>query len=100
MHLRSTNDNYQIILNTQDTDLRTNRTYSTTKGREGATLKKVGSVEMCFGSNMDYGCQGRKGAVVTEKCKRETERETHKENTSTKSLPGKRREGDFHEFCN
>ena len=37
-------DNYQIILNTPEIDLKTGRTNFTTKGREEATSKKVGSV--------------------------------------------------------
>ena len=35
-------DNYQMILNTQESDLRTDRTNCTTRRREEATSRKVG----------------------------------------------------------
>ena len=63
-------DNYEIILNTLEIDLKTGRTNSTTKGREEATLKKVGSVEMQFRREMDHGFCGGEGATVSEKGER------------------------------
>lgn len=49
LHAMNTVDNYQIILKTPEIDLKTIRTNSTTKGREEAILKKVGSTETEFG---------------------------------------------------
>lgn len=40
------NQNYQIILNILEIDLKTGRTNSTDKGKEDATLKKVGTVKI------------------------------------------------------
>ena len=65
-------DNYKVILSTAKIDLKTGRTNSTTKGREEATLKKVGRVEMQFGREIDLGHYNGKGATVLEKGKRET----------------------------
>ena len=39
-------DNYQIILNTPEIEMKTDRIISTTNGGEEATLKKVGRVEI------------------------------------------------------
>ena len=51
--------NHQISLNTPEINLKTDRTNSTTKGREETTLKKVGSVEMWAGGETDFGgCGG------------------------------------------
>ena len=49
-------DNYQIIVNMPEIKLKTDGTNSTTKGREEATWKKVGSVEMWFGEEMYHAC--------------------------------------------
>lgn len=48
------------------------RTNSTTKDREEATVKKVGSAEIQFGREKDYGHLSREGATSTEKGKRQT----------------------------
>lgn len=42
-------DNFEIILNTPEMDLKTGKTNHTTKCREEATLKKLGSVAMGLG---------------------------------------------------
>ena len=52
-------DKYQIILNTQESNLDGQRskdwwTNCTTRGREEATLWKVGGAEMWFGEEMDH----------------------------------------------
>lgn len=53
-------DNYQIIPNTPELDLKTGRTTSTTKGREEAISKKVESIERQFERQMDHGhCSGK-----------------------------------------
>lgn len=51
--------------------MRTGRTNSITKGREVATLKKVGSEELQFGRERDYGHCGE-GAMVSGKDERQT----------------------------
>ena len=63
-------DNYEIILNTPVTDLKTGRTNSTTKGREKPSLKKVGNVHTWFGRETGH-CGGEE-ALVTEKGERQT----------------------------
>jgi len=62
---------YQITVITPEIDLKTDRTNCTTKRREEATLKKVGSVETWLRGEMDHGCCGGEGAIVEEKGKRE-----------------------------
>lgn len=62
---------YQIILNTTETDLKTDRKISTSKGRDRVTLKNVESTEMEFRGETDHRCYGVKGAEVTEKGERE-----------------------------
>ena len=52
-------DIYQIILNTPDINLKTVRTNSTTKGREEATSKKVGSVRHGLGEKQIAGAVER-----------------------------------------
>lgn len=54
-------DNYQIILNIPDIDLKTHRTNPTTRGREEATLSKEESAEMWFRVDMERGCYRRPG---------------------------------------
>ena len=64
-------DNYQIIPNIPQVNLKTDRTNSTAKGREAATSKNIESV--------DHGyCRG-KGAVVTEKGKRQRNMQGNKQ---------------------
>lgn len=41
---------------------KTNRINSTTKGGEEAPMKNIGSVETCFGGEMDHGCYGKERA--------------------------------------
>lgn len=65
-------NNYQIIINTPDIDLKTERTNSTAKGREEDTLEKLGNEELWFGRETDHGCLGREGAAVVEKGERQT----------------------------
>ena len=60
-------DNHQITLNTPEISLKTGRTNSTTKGREQATSKKVGSVAAWLRRQVDHGCYGGEGAAVVEK---------------------------------
>ena len=43
-----------------------------TKGREEATSKKVGSMEMRLGREMDHGHSNGEGVMVTEKGERQT----------------------------
>ena len=47
------------------------RTNSTSKGREEATLKKVGSVEMWFRRETGHGYYGGEGSMVIEKGEKE-----------------------------
>lgn len=42
------------------------------KGREEATLEKVGGVETWFGRETNHGREGEEGAMATEKGKRQT----------------------------
>lgn len=44
-----------IIVNNPENDPMMGRISSTTKGREGVTLKKIGKVEMSFEVYMNYG---------------------------------------------
>ena len=55
-------------------------------------------MEMWVGEELDCRCYRGAGAPVTEKGKRGEFRNTHKENTAPKPLPGKMRGADFHEF--
>ena len=57
-------------MNISEINLKTDRTNSTTKGKEEATLKKVRSAETEFRGESDHSCCGREGAVVAEKGKR------------------------------
>ena len=58
-------DNYQIILNTPEINMKTDRTNSTTTGSgEEATSKKVGSMNTPFGGETDHECCRREGAMV------------------------------------
>lgn len=52
--------------------MKTGRTHSTTKDREGAILKKVGSVETWFGKETDHDRCWGEGAAVMEKNKTQT----------------------------
>ena len=87
-----------MILNTPEIDLKTDRTNSTTKGREEATVKKGGSAEMQFNGETDPGYCVREGATVTEKGKRGAHRGTHKKNITPKLLAWNMRVAEFHEF--
>ena len=80
--------------------MKTDRTNSTTKAKEEATLKKVGSVETWFREEMDHGCCGGEGAMVMKKGWREggVHRRMHKENISPKPLAWKMRRAEFHKF--
>lgn len=51
-------EDYKVILNSQEIDLTTHRTPSTTKGRGEATSTEVGSTEMWFGAEAGHGCCG------------------------------------------
>ena len=55
-----------------------------TKGREEATSKKVGSMEMRLGREMDHGHSNGEGVMVTEKGERQTDIQ---ESTQGKCLP-------------
>ena len=79
-----------------DISLNTDRTHSTTKGREEATLKRVGSTEMWFRGETDRGWCRKEGTIVLEKGERE--RGTHNGNVSPKLLAWKRTGADFCEF--
>lgn len=59
--------NYQIILNTQEIDVRTDKTNCTNRRRNDATSKKVESAETWFGRETDLGCCRGNGALVAEK---------------------------------
>lgn len=59
-------DHYHIISNTQEVDLRTDRTRCTTRGREETILRKVEGEETWFGGEMDQGtAEGRKPGQVS-----------------------------------
>ena len=93
-------DNYQIILNTPEVDLKTDRTNSTTKGREEATSKNVGSALTCFRRKMYPGCCRGQGAMVTE-----GKREEHTGEHTRKRFPnshwfGKQEGLNFMNSCN
>ena len=90
-------ENYQIILNTQEIDLKTDRTNSTTKGREEATLRKRGNAEMWLGEKWIMGAM-EWGAVVAEKSKREECTGDCPKNVSPKPLAWKRRWAEFCKF--
>lgn len=53
-------DNYLIILNTLEIDLKAGRTNPTIKSREHAISKKVGSTEMRFGRNGSWSLQWKR----------------------------------------
>lgn len=59
-------DNYQVILNTLEFDLKTGRTNSTTQDREEVTSKKLGNAEALFGGERDCIHCDQEGAVVSE----------------------------------
>ena len=63
-------DHYQIILNTQEINLRTDRTNSTTRGREEATLREVRNVDIWSGRERDLECYGGEGDMILEKGER------------------------------
>lgn len=92
-------DDSQIVLSTQEIDLKTDRTNCISREREEGNLRKVGSEEMWFGGEMDGGYCGE-GALVVEKGKRE-----ECTGTSTGTLPpshclGKREGQNIMSFCN
>lgn len=78
--------NYQIIPNTSEIGLKTDRTNCTTKGQEEATVKRPW-VHQMGGS---CGCG--------EECERGAHKQTHKENICPMSLVWKMREAEFREF--
>ena len=78
--------------------MKTYRTNSTTKGREEATLKKIGSVETLFRGETDHRCCGGEKPWSQKKVReRRAYRGMHK-NISSKSLTVKIRGDDFCEF--
>ena len=68
----NTTRNYHIILNIPEIGLKTGRANSTTKGREEATSKKVGSMETCFWREIDHDPCSGEGAAIMVKDKRQT----------------------------
>lgn len=62
----------------------TGRKKPKTKGREETILKKVGSVEIQFGKEMDHGYRCGEGATVIEKDKRQN---STQETTWGKQIP-------------
>ena len=56
-----------IQVNKLESDPKTDRTNSTTKGKEEAILKKAGSAEKWFGRETVHDCSNREVAMVTEK---------------------------------
>ena len=91
-------DNYQIILNTQEFDLKTDRIYCTTR-RQEATLRKAGSTKAWFGGEMDW-VLWRGGRPCCKRKARETgaHMNKHEESNSPKPLAGKTGRVEFHEF--
>lgn len=67
----NTTSNYEIIINTPEIYLKMDRTNSTTKRRQEATSKKVGSVEVWFGR--ETNCDFCSGEIATVQRKGETE---------------------------
>ena len=59
-------DNYQIILNTLGINLNSDRTNSTTRGRDKPTSNKSSLGEMQFRGKMDHRGCGGEGAVFME----------------------------------
>ena len=55
---------FQIILNTQQIELRTNRITYTTRGIKED--RKLGTVEMWFGGETDHRCCEGKGPLIVE----------------------------------
>lgn len=91
-------DNYQITVNTLETNVKNYRTNSTTKGIEEATLKKTGSVESWSRGEIYYKyCRG-KIVIIVEKGERDRSTQGNKENISPKPLPWKMRRTEFFEF--
>ena len=62
-----------IQVNKLESDPKTDRTNSTTKGREEAVSKKVGSMEMWLRGETHHRCCRGEGAMVMEKGKKERE---------------------------
>ena len=58
-------------MNTEESNLRTDRTNCTTIGTEEATSRTMGSVETCYRGETDCGCCGGEGILVVEKGERE-----------------------------
>ena len=71
-HPRVQLDNYQIILNTPEINLKTVRTNSTARDREETTSKNVGSAEIEFGRETDHDHHGNEGPMITEMGGRQT----------------------------
>ena len=78
--------------------MKTDRTNSSTKGKEEDPPKKVGSVETWSWGEMDCGCCGREVVVVIVKGKRGQHMGKHKENFSSNPLAWEMRGAQFCEF--
>lgn len=101
-------DNYKIILNIQEINLRTDRTNCTTRRRTEATSRKVEMQRYGLGRNRSWLLWRGMNSDVRERQKeREKDRETEREECigicTRITLPqshclGKIREADFHEF--
>lgn len=63
-------ENYHIILNNPEIDLKIGRTNPTTKGKEEDTLKKVGSKDMWLQRETDCSCCSGEGGAIVETGKR------------------------------
>lgn len=63
-------NNYKIIINIPEINLKTGRTSSVSEGRKEATSKTVESTAMWFGTETDQGHHGGQGDAVLEKDKR------------------------------
>lgn len=97
---------HTIVLNTQEVDLRTEKTKITTRGENTTISWNGGAVESLSWGEKSCGCCNKGGTLIVERGEREKERvgksesahrKFHKKNSSPKPLAGKRREA---EYCN
>lgn len=79
-------DKYQIILNTQKINLRTDRMNYTTRGREESTLWRVGGVETWFKGETDHRYSGGEGVLVMDREKARNTMHEHKIERSTQGI--------------
>ena len=91
--------NYQIILNIEEIDPRTDRKNCTTRGRGNATSRKLESLETWLREEEIMGAAEEREPWSQRKARKSgAHRDPHKKNTFPKPLARKMRETDFCEF--